>query len=83
MKLKDITTEDINTLVGLLNQEQKDSSLGQQYEDDSYFNPIQDANDNWIISTEEMINCTNELFLWVKDLELIEYKPKEVIFENI
>jgi hypothetical protein len=78
MKLKDITTEDLNTLVGLLNQEQKDSLVGQQYADDSYFNPIQDANDNWIISTEEMINCTNELFLWVKDLELITYVPKEV-----
>lgn len=78
MKLKDITTEDVNTLVGLLNQEQKDSLVGQLYTDDSYFNPIQDANDNWIISTEEMINCTNELFLWVKELELIEYVPKEV-----
>jgi hypothetical protein len=78
MKLKDITTEDLNTLVGLLNQEQKDSLVGQLYTDDSYFNPIQDANDNWIISTEEMINCTNELFLWVKELELITYVPKEV-----
>jgi hypothetical protein len=78
MKLKDITTEDVNTLVGLLNQEQKDSLVGQLYTDDSYFNPIQDANDNWIISTEEMINCTNEKFMWVKDLELITYVPKEV-----
>jgi hypothetical protein len=78
MKLKDITTEDINTLVGSLNQEQKDSLVGQLYTDDSYFNPIQDANDNWIISTEEMINCTNEKFMWVKELELITYVPKEV-----
>ena len=78
MKLNQITTEDVNTLVGLLNQEQKDSLVGQLYTDDSYFNPIQDFYDNWIISTEEMINCTNEQFAWVKDLELIEYKPKEV-----
>ena len=78
MKLNQITTEDINTLVGLLNQEQKDSLVGQLYTDDSYFNPIQDADDNWIISTEEMINCTNEKFMWVKELELIEYVPKEV-----
>lgn len=78
MKLNQITTEDLNTLVGLLNQEQKDSLVGQLYTDDSYFNPIQDANDNWIISTEEMINCTNELFVWVKELELITYVPKEV-----
>ena len=78
MKLKDITTKDLNTLVGLLNQEQKDSLVGQLYTDDSYFNPIQDADDNWIISTEEMINCTNEKFMWVKELELITYVPKEV-----
>jgi hypothetical protein len=78
MKLNELTTEDLNTLVGLLNQEQKDSLVGQLYTDDSYFNPIQDANDNWIISTEEMINCTNEKFMWVKDLELITYVPKEV-----
>lgn len=78
MKLNQITTEDLNTLVGLLNQEQKDSLVGQLYTDDSYFSPIQDAKDNWIISTEEMINCTNELFVWVKELELIEYVPKEV-----
>jgi hypothetical protein len=78
MRLNELTTEDLNTLVGLLNQEQKDSLVGQLYADDSYFNTIQDANDNWIISTEEMINCTNEKFTWVKELELITYVPKEV-----
>ena len=78
MKLNQITTEDVNTLVGLLNQEQKELLVGQLYTDDSYFNPIQDANDNWIISTEEMVNCTNKDFEWVKELELIEYKAKEV-----
>jgi hypothetical protein len=25
-----------------------------------------------------MINCTNEEFMWVKELELITYVPKEV-----
>jgi hypothetical protein len=78
MKLNELTNEDLNTLVGLLNQEQKDSLVGKLYTDDSYFNPIQDAEDNWIISTEEMINCTNEKFMWVKELELITYVPKEV-----
>ena len=76
MKLADITTEDVTTLVGLLTLLQKDEIKGQAYSDDSYFNPIQDINNNWVISTEEMIYCTNEEFMWVKDLELIEYKPK-------
>jgi hypothetical protein len=62
--------------VGLLTIEQKDELVGQWYAPDSYFNPIQDANDNWIISTEEIDQCINPDLLWVKDLPLIEYIPK-------
>jgi hypothetical protein len=62
--------------VGLLTESQKDSLFGQLYDDDSYFNPIQDDFDNWIISVEEMEFCVNSEFQWVKDLPLIEYKPK-------
>jgi len=76
MKLADITTEDITTLVGLLTEVQKDELVGVYYSDDSIYNPIQDIDNNWVISTEEMIYTTNEDTLWVKDLELIEYKPK-------
>lgn len=47
------------------------------YDDDSYFNPIKDADDNWIISVEEIQFCTVEQFQWVKQLPLIEYKPKD------
>jgi len=64
------------TLVGLLTESQKDSLVGQLYDEDSYFNPIQDIDDNWIISTEEMEFCVNPEFQWVKTLPLIEYKPK-------
>lgn len=76
MKLADITTEDITTLVGLLTEVQKDELVGVYYSADSIYNPIQDIDNNWVISTEEMIYTTNEDTLWVKDLELIEYKPK-------
>ena len=76
MKLADITTEDINTLVGLLTIEQKDLLVGQAYSVDSYYNPIQDVNDNWVISVEEMRDTTNSNTLWVKDLDLILYVPK-------
>jgi len=41
MKLADITTEDITTLVGLLTIVQKDELIGQWYMPDSFFNPIQ------------------------------------------
>ena len=31
---------------------------------------------NWIISIEEINQCENPEFMWVKDLPLIEFKPK-------
>lgn len=64
------------TQVGLLTETQKDSLVGQQYAEDSFFNPIADLNDNWIISKEEINQCTNTVFVWVKDLTLIDYEPK-------
>jgi len=62
--------------VGLLTEVQKDELQGQLYAPDSYFNPIQDVNDNWIISQEEMQQNVNPSFDWVKDLPLIPYEPK-------
>ena len=62
--------------VGLLTIEQKDSLIDQLYAPDSYFNPLQDLDDNWVISIEEMNQSVNPEFMWVKDLPLIEYVPK-------
>lgn len=62
--------------VALLTEEQKDLIAGQLYAPDSFFNPIQDINDDWIISTQEQEFCVVVDFLWVKDLPLIEYVPK-------
>lgn len=76
MKLTDITQAEYPNYVGLLTEVQKDELVGQQYTEDSYLNPIQDVDDNWIISTEEMDFCTNKDFLWVKDLELVIYNAK-------
>lgn len=78
MKLTDITQSEWTTYVGLLTVEQKDELVGQMYAPDSYFNPIQDLNNNWIISVEEMEYCVNPEFMWVKDLELIPYEQKIV-----
>ncbi len=62
--------------VGLLTESQKNELVGQLYDEDSYFNPITDLSDQWIISVEEMEFCVNPEFQWVKTLPLIEYKPK-------
>ena len=63
-------------LVGLLTEQQKDLLVGQLYAPDSYFNPLQDINLNWIISVEEIDQCINPSFDWVKELPLIPYEPK-------
>ena len=67
--------------VGLLTIEQRDEIAGQQYAPDSYFNPIQDIDDNWVISTQEIEQCVNIEFMWVKELPLIEYQSKQ--FEDV
>ena len=83
MKLTDITREDWTTYVGLLTVEQKDELVGQMYAPDSYFNPIQDNADNWVISVEEMQYCINPNYMWVQELPLILYVPKENPFPPI
>ena len=77
MKLADITTEDITTLVGLLTKVQKNELVGVYYSADSIYNPIQDFYNDWIISLEEVQDTINPDTMWVKDLNIIEYKPKE------
>lgn len=62
--------------VGLLTIEQKDKIIGQWYDSDSYFNPIQDIDNNWIISQQEIEQNENPEFDWVQSIPLILYKPK-------
>jgi hypothetical protein len=68
--------------VGLLTLEQKNEIDGKEFAPDSYFNPIQDSNDNWVISTEEMEQATIPTYQWVKNLPLIEFKPKNINLDN-
>ena len=76
MKLTQLTKEQKLTYVGLLTELQKDELVGQLYDYDSYFNPIQDLNDNWIISIEEIEQNIFPSFDWIKDLTMIPYEPK-------
>jgi hypothetical protein len=59
----------------LLTEQQKNEIVGQQFAPNSYFNPIQDDKDNWVIFEEEVGGCVNEDFMWVKNLPTIEYVP--------
>ena len=62
--------------VGLLTLEQKNEIDGKEFAPNSFFNPIQDANNNWVISIQEMEQATIPPYEWVHDLPLIEYIPK-------
>ena len=76
MKIADLTQEEKAIYVGLLSIAQKDLLVGQLFDEDSYFNPIQDNNDNWIISIEEIEQNINPKFGWLQDLEMILFVPK-------
>jgi hypothetical protein len=51
-------------IVYLLTEQQKDLLIGKYYFSNTLFNPIQDNNNNWIISQEEVLNATYEDVLW-------------------
>ena len=76
MKIAQLTQEEKAIYVGLLSIAQKDLLVGQLFDEDSYFNPIQDNNDNWIISIEEIEQNQNPTFGWLQDLEMIIFVPK-------
>jgi len=63
----------IGEQVGLLTLIEKEAVEGKEYTASSYYNPIQDTNANWVISTQEMHDTTNVDYLWVKQLPLIEW----------
>jgi hypothetical protein len=75
-KLSEISPENYSQYVGLLTEIEKEELVGQWYMEDSYFNPIQDADDKWVISVEEISQCINPDYLWVKYLPLIPFVPK-------
>jgi hypothetical protein len=65
-------------IVAQLTQEQAEQLQGVEFVKDNFFNPILDADGNYIISLEEVEQCDIE---WVKELPIIEYKHiiKELI----
>ena len=64
--------------VVILTETQKNQLVGQSYAPASYFNPIQDLDNNWIISVAETQENVNPNTMWVKELPLIEFKPKPI-----
>jgi hypothetical protein len=59
-------------IVAQLTPEQAEQLKGVEFVQDSFFNPIQDLNGNYIISLEEQEQCNID---WVKELPHINYEP--------
>ena len=73
-------------MIAIITEEQKNILVGKTYDGFCYFNPIQDANNNWIISDIEYYYCLGLWYLdelqtelqFVSNLTLSEYFPKIV-----
>lgn len=67
--------------------EQKTLLVGQKWNNETFFNPVLDADNNWFISEEEYQGCTLlkaiELGIenWFPNLPQIDYNP--VIVERL
>lgn len=55
--------------------EQKNRLIGQKFDGFTLFSPIEDINGESFLSEEEADGCTNESFMWVKNLPEAEYIP--------
>lgn len=61
--------------VYLLNAIEKKNIEGKKVQEDWYFNPIIDCDNNWIISKQEVENSIYPENDWIKLLPIIEWCP--------
>jgi len=64
--------------VAIITNSQKDSLIGRKYDGITYYNPVLDINNNWVISEEEIVNNTTSDKDWLVLLPLIEYESPNV-----
>ena len=62
--------------VAKISEEEKDKLIGRQFMTDVYFNPIQDLNGNWVISSEEIDQSEDKEIISFKDLRLSIHTAK-------
>ena len=64
-------------IVHLLTDEQKDLLENVKYAENSYFNPVKNSDNNWVISDLEVNDCNNSDLEWLKYLPKIEFKENK------
>jgi hypothetical protein len=71
-------------MIGIkLTEEEKESLEGQEFAHDSRYHAIQDVNDDWFITELQVNQTIEDEFLWVKDMDLIEFEPKIIELPNV
>lgn len=60
--------------IAIITAEQANQLKSQECFDYCLFNPIHDANNNWVISEQEINQSKLD---WLKELQLITYQPKQ------
>jgi len=58
-----------------ITEQEKNSLIGQTWDNVTFFNPTKDAENQWFVSIEEVNGCNKPEFQWLKSCELIEYNP--------
>ena len=59
--------------VALLTATQKDSLIGQEWEEERFFSPYQDGNGNWVLDLVQVDYNMNPYCNWVRELPIIDY----------
>jgi hypothetical protein len=64
-------------MVHLLTDDQKKLLENIKYAENSYFNPVKNSDDKWVISDLEVNVCNNSDLEWIKYLPKIEFKESK------
>lgn len=60
--------------------EQKDLLIGDKWNDEAFFNPTLDADNEWFVSIQEVYGCDKPEFQWLRQCELVIHNPVVVDF---
>lgn len=67
--------------VAIITEVQARDLQGKEFATDSLFNPIQDINNKWVVSEQEISQITSEEFAFLRELILVEFKPNKQIIK--
>ena len=63
-----------------ITEQEKNSLIGQTWDDSQFFNPTLDADNEWFVSIKEVYGCDKPEFKWLRQCELVIHNPIVVNF---